>query len=100
MILNIFLQIGNCPKENLKDVKVSKWLGIENYEENKKFILQWHKFIKALTFRLKFMRDEKEIEEVNKILLDSCYDINIKEEDFYSEFAKHLPQIKNKLGVI
>jgi len=31
-----FLQIGNCPKENLKDVKVSKWLGIENYDENKK----------------------------------------------------------------
>ena len=46
------------------------------------------------------MRDEKEIEEVNKILLDSCYGINIKEGDFYSEFAKHLPQIKNKLGVI
>lgn len=95
-----FLQIGNCPKENLKDVKVSKWLGIENYEKNKKFILQWHKFIKALTFRLKFVRDEKEIEEVNKILLDSCYGINIKEGDFYSEFAKYLPQIKNKLGVI
>ena len=95
-----FLQIGNCPKKNLKDVKVSKWLDIEDYEQNKKFILEWHKFIKALTFRLKFVRDEKEIDEINKTLLDSFYAINIKEEDFYSEFAKHLSQIKNIFGVI
>ena len=94
-----FLQVGNCPKENLKDVKVSEWIGIENYDNNKKFILEWHKFIKALTFRLKFVRDEKELEEINQILLDSCYRINIK-EDFYSVFLKHLPEVKNRLGII
>ncbi len=94
-----FLQVGNCPKENLKDVKVSEWIGIENYDNNKKFILEWHKFIKALTFRLKFVRDEKELEKINQILLDSCYRINIK-EDFYSVFLKYLPEIKNRLGII
>ena len=65
-----FLQIGNCPKEDLKDVKVSDWVGIENYDENKEFILEWYKLTKALAFRLKFVRDEKEIEEINQILLD------------------------------
>ena len=94
-----FLQVGNCPKENLKEVKVSEWIGIENYDDNKKFILEWYKFIKALTFRLKFVRDEKELEEINQILLDSCYRINIK-EDFYSVFLKHLPEVKNRLGII
>lgn len=94
-----FLQVGNCPKENLKEVKVSEWIGIENYDNNKKFILEWHKFIKALTFRLKFVRDEKELEEINQILLDSCYRINIK-KDFYSVFLKHLPEVKNRLGII
>ena len=94
-----FLQVGKCPKENLKDVKVSEWIGIENYDNNKKFILEWYKFIKALTFRLKFVRDEKELEEINQILLDSCYRINIK-EDFYSVFLKHLPEVKNRLGII
>ena len=34
-----FLQIGNCPKDNLQEVKVESWLGIDNYDENKKFIL-------------------------------------------------------------
>jgi len=96
-----FLQIGNCPKEDLKDVKVEKWIGIENYNENKRFILEWYKFIKALTFRLKFIRDENEINEINKTLLDSCYRIKIKEdENFYSEISKRLPEVKNKLGII
>lgn len=96
-----FLQIGNCPKEDLKDVKVRNWVGIENYDKNKQFILEWYKFIKALTFRLKFVRDEKEVEKFNKILLDSCYGIKIKEEDdFYFEFLKYLPEIKNRLGII
>ena len=94
-----FLQIENCPKDNLEDVKVRDWLGIKNYYENKKFILEWHKFIKALTFRLKFMRYEKEIEEVNKIILDNFYRIKI-EGDFYNEFMKCLPEVKNRLGII
>ena len=94
-----FLQIGNCPKENLQDVKVSNWVGIENYDENKRFILEWYNFIKALTFRLKFVYDEKEIEKVNQVLLDSFYRININ-DDFYSVFFKSLPEIKNRLGII
>ena len=95
-----FLQVGNCPKEDLKDVKVREWIGIENYGENKRFILEWYNFIKALTFRLKFVRDDKEIDEINKILLDSCYRINLKEDNFYSVFLKSLPEIKNRLGII
>lgn len=94
-----FLQIGNCPKSNLKDVKVRDWIGIENYNENKKFILEWHNFIKALTFRLKFVRDDKEIDEINKMLLNNFYNIN-KEDNFYERFASILPEIKNKLGII
>ncbi|CEQ30500.1 Flagellin N-methylase [[Clostridium] sordellii] len=96
-----FLQIGNCPKEDLKDVKVSDWVGIENYDENKEFILEWYKLTKALAFRLKFVRDEKEIEEINQILLDSCYHIDIEEgKNFYSVFLQCLPNIKKRLGII
>ncbi|MCR8744216.1 YkgJ family cysteine cluster protein [Romboutsia lituseburensis] len=96
-----FLQVGNCPKEDLKDVKVKEWVGIENYDENKVFILEWHKFIKALGFRLKFVRDEKELEEINEILLDSFYRVKVGEgENFYSVFFKDLPMIKNRLGII
>ena len=94
-----FLQVDNCPKDELKDVKVSQWINIENYNENKKFILEWYKFIKALTFRLKFVRDEDEIENINQILLDSFYRVKI-DNDFYKSFEELLPKVKNKLGII
>ena len=96
-----FLQVGNCSKENLNDVKVKKWVGIENYDENKKFILDWYKLIKALTFRLKFVMDENEIKEINEILLDEFYRIKIdEEENFYSVFTEKLPNVKYRLGII
>ena len=96
-----FLQVGNCRKDDLKDVKVKEWIGIKDYEENKLFILQWHNFIKALSFRLKFVRDEREIEKINQTLLDSFYRIKINEdENFYTEFFKILKQIKNEFGII
>lgn len=95
-----FLQVGNCPKDNLKEVKISDWMGIENYNTNKTFILDWYKFIKALTFRLKFVRDEEELKAINKILLDDFYGRDMKNGDFYREFAEILPGIKNKLGII
>ena len=94
-----FLQVDNCPKDELKDVKVSQWINIENYNENKKFILEWYKFIKALTFRLKFVRDEKEIAHINEILLDNFYRVKI-DNDFYKSFEELLPEVKNKLGII
>lgn len=94
-----FLQIDNCPKDNLKDINVKNWIGIEDYSENKKFILEWHNFIKALTFRLKFIRDEKEIEQVNQIILDNFYGIKV-EGNFYNKFMKSLKEVKNRLGII
>ena len=94
-----FLQVDNCPKDELKDVKVSQWINIENYNENKKFIFEWYKLIKALTFRLKFVRDEKEIAHINEILLDNFYRVKI-DNDFYKSFEELLPKVKNKLGII
>lgn len=96
-----FLQVGNCTKQNLKNVKVSDWIGIENYDVNKRFIMNWHKFIKALTFRLKFVRDEDELNQINEYLLDSFYRVELKdEEDFYYAFNKILIESKDKLGII
>lgn len=96
-----FLQVGNCTKPNLKEVKVKDWIGIENYEANKALILEWHRLIKALTFRLKFVRDAKELEAINEHLLNSFYRLIPKEgEDFYSAFWRILPEVKSQLGII
>ena len=71
--IKYFLQVNNCPKDNLKEIGLKEWIGVENYSKNKEFLLEWYKFIKALTFRLKFIRDEDELKNINQILLDNFY---------------------------
>lgn len=96
-----FLQVGSCIKPNLRKVKVKEWIGIENYPENKAFILEWYRLLKALTFRLKFVRDDQEREAINKYLLDTFYRITLNDgEDFYSAFSRCLPKAKNWLNII
>ncbi len=96
-----FLQVGSCMKSNLEKVKVKEWIGIKNNHENKAFILAWYRLLKALTFRLKFVRDDQELETINKSLLDIFYRMTLKdEEDFYSAFLRCLPEAKNQLSII
>ncbi|MBP3889404.1 MAG: YkgJ family cysteine cluster protein [Cellulosilyticum sp.] len=96
-----FLQLGSCPKPKLSKVQVREWIDITDYDQNKALILAWHGFIKALTFRLKFVRDEQELGQINAYLLDTFYRIPLEEQqDFYTVFFKHLPEAKNHLGII
>lgn len=96
-----FLQVDACVKPKLDKIKVKKWIGIENYKSNKVFILQWHSFIKALSFRLKFVRDSDELLEINQYLQRTFFEIaEQNEDDFYSTFVDRLTQAKDKLGLI
>lgn len=91
---------GECPKPNLSKVKVKKWIDIENYAENKEFILAWHGFLKALKWRLKFVRDEHELKEMNQYLLDTFYRTSYDNGDFYQLFFERLAVAKDHLGVL
>lgn len=95
-----FLQVGNCKKKELKEVSIRQWIGIERYEENKAFLLAWHQLIKALEFRLKFVRDEMEINKINQLLLEYFYIGIESKEDFYEAFFSKLPQAKKKMGIL
>lgn len=96
-----FLQKGACVKTKLGKVKIKKWLNIDNYSENKKFILMWHDIVKALEFRLKFVRSDEELEAIGKDLLDTFYRIDISEsEDFYEMFFDIVADAKSRLGII
>ena len=96
-----FLQVDTCIMSDLKDIKVKEWIGIANYNENKMFILAWYQLLKALNFRLKFVYDETELEEINKYMLDTFYGIQVKEgEDFYTAFFNILPEAKKRLGIL
>ncbi len=95
------LQVNACVKPKLSKIKVKKWIGIDHYKENKAFLLSWHQLIKALTFRLKFVRDSEEIKTLNELLIKTFYDITPdNNETFYQAYHKCLPIAKNKLGIL
>lgn len=113
-----FLQVGACTKPKLEKVKVKKWLGISNYEENKRFILSWNLLVRALTFRLKFIRDDQELAALNAYFLETFYHMPNRHlageaapdlsagiatkpvSDFYQDFYERLPEAKSRLGII
>ncbi len=95
-----FLQVNACTKQKLGKVKVKKWIGIANYEVNKAFILTWHHFIKALQFRLKFIKDSAEIDEINAYLHESFFNMTTEDTDFYSVFDARIAEAKDKLGIL
>ncbi len=96
-----FLQVNTCVMSDLQPIKVKEWIGIANYNENKTFILAWYQFLKALHFRMKFVYDEAEIQEMSQYVLDTFYYMDVKEnEDFYTVFFEQLPKAKVKLGIL
>lgn len=96
-----FLQVNSCLKPHLNEVSIKEWIDIKDYEENKVFILAWHDFLKALHFKMKFVRDEKEQEIIRHYVLDTFYDTMLKDEDnFYVAFEKKLSEAKKHLGIL
>ena len=95
-----FLQVDACVKPNLKLIKVRHWIGIENYEENKSFLLAWQQMIKALTFRVKFIHDDEELKAINDYLIETFYRQLSTTKDFYTTFYAKLPEAKKVLGII
>jgi hypothetical protein len=96
-----FLQVEACVKNELYEVVVDEWLGIENYAENKAFLLDWYKILKALSFRFKFVYDLEEKKHMDQYLLSLFYALTLdKQHDFYEAFQKAIPLAKDKLGIL
>jgi Fe-S-cluster containining protein len=96
-----FLQPSECVMKNLSKIKVKNWIGIQNYNENKKFILAWHDILKAIKWRSKFIYEDKALNEVNEYLIDTFYRIKWQEQqDFYDTFYNRVPEAKAKLGIL
>lgn len=95
-----FLQVGNCPKASLKEVEIRAWLGIDDEKAYKAFILHWHHLIKALRFRMKFIRDTEEKRQMQQYVLDIFYRKPKDVENFYNYFIHVVTDAKNHLGIL
>lgn len=95
------LQKNACVKPKLDYVTLEKWIDISDYPVHKDFVIRWHKLLKALRFRLKFIRDENTVSDMGKVFLESFYDFDKTPiTDYYDHFNKTLKQNKDKLGIL
>lgn len=83
----IFLEHA-CPKPNKTKIKIKKWLGIPDIEQNETFLLNWHRLKKQVMELLEQTKDDTMAKELNMYLLNlfyvSPYDVK---QDFYLQFA-------------
>lgn len=96
-----FYQPGECIKTELTKIKVKKWIGIDNYNENKAFVLLWFKFLKTLKWRMRFIHDGEELKLRQDYVLDTFYRIHWQDEDdFYERFYQKIDEAKENLGLL
>lgn len=96
-----FLQTKACVKDDLKAIRVRNWIDINDYDDNKLFLLSWYAFNKALQFRMKFVRDESDIASIQSKILSTVYDIDATDDmAFYDQFSKQLSTLKKELGLL
>ncbi|MBS7527519.1 YkgJ family cysteine cluster protein [Fusibacter paucivorans] len=103
------LQQNACVKSKLEKVKIKKWIGIDSYPENKAFLLEWHRLLGAIAFRMKFIREADAVRIFNDDFINGFYSIQLPLQQmsdveahraFYKQFYETLPTIKNRLGIL
>lgn len=64
-----FLQKDQCIKDNRAKVKIKKWIDIDNIAENRRFINEWHSFIKTVGEKNIELRNSGRGESINDIAM-------------------------------
>lgn len=85
-----FLQKGECIKENRTKVKVRKWIDAVDIEDNQKFILKWHRFIRGVGDKIIALKSSGQSEGINDIamfILNSFYISDIALADKKPEYV-------------
>ena len=84
-----FIQIHECKKKDLYEVKIKDWIGMQDIEKYEAFINRWHYFLKDLQKQIKESKEEGFINKVSLYVLQTFY---LKpytlERDFYEQFEE------------
>lgn len=97
-----FLQTHECIRENRTKVKVSKWIGIPNLEQNQQFIARWHFFLRAIQKAVDAESDdtrETVAKQVSLYIIKTFYARSYDETDFYIQFEQRLQSAERVLSI-
>jgi Fe-S-cluster containining protein len=95
-----FLQYNECRNGSSTKVKLNKWIDTPDYENNKKFLIQWHYFLNDIEKMIKSSQEDAFIKKVNMYLLNMFYIHQYSSElDFYMQFQERLSEVKKVLHI-
>lgn len=93
------LQTGECYRENRTKVKISKWIDVQDYAANKKYVLSWHRFLNDVQ-ELIARSPEGADKQIDMFILGlffvQDYDRNA---DFYGQYYERLEKAVKILGI-
>ncbi len=90
-----FLQQNECSHNSRTKVKVNKWIDTPDFNENKRFLLDWHYFLNDAEAIVKSAKDDILIKNLNMYILNRFYVRSYnQEEGFYRQFAERLKEAK------
>lgn len=95
------LQRDECVMKNKTKIKVKKWIGSENTETERKFILGWHDITQSIregVMKLKASGQSEKIDDIVKYILATFYLADV--EDSYDVIVDIIKDAKKNLKII
>jgi len=95
-----FLQTDECTSKNRTKVKVGKWIDTPDIRRNRKFVTDWHYFLKESEEILLESEDDAFSRNWNLYILRLFYFRPYDaERDFYEQFSERLERAREDLGM-
>ncbi len=96
-----FIQKGECAKESRAKIKVKKWIDVTDIEDNQKFILEWHRFIREIGDKMITLRDSGKSERINEIAMHVLNDFYVMDVigQLENDYSKVYQKFINMLDV-
>ncbi len=94
--LSYFLLHDECKIPNRYKIKISKWIGIEDYKKYHSFLLAWHSFVKE-TGELLTQLTPESARQVLLYVLKLFFESPYRMVDFYTEFEVRLAKAENAI---
>ena len=85
------LQVNECKKKDRTKIKVKKWIDTQNQVDNKRFILDWHRYLKEMQKKVAECKEDEVIKQISMSTLLRFYITPYdKKIDFYEQFYNRL----------
>ncbi len=93
-------QNQECMNQSTTLTKISKWIDTSDYEQNKKFILDWHYLMNDAERIVKRGIEDQLIKQLIMYILNQFYVKSYENSDFYPQFEERYKKAKEVIDTL